>query len=283
MIKELVLPVGRLVGGHPMKRRGKTDKHNKPVLDDAGNQKTDIYIGFAVAKRGEQHWNQTAWGAQIWNEGLAAWPHGQYNAPTFAWKITDGDSQIPNKKGTKPCEREGYPGHWVLQLSTMLNVPCFHPGKYDPIQAIKNPAEIKAGDYCKVMIDVKGNDAAESPGLYLNPTAFELTQPGVEIILESMPDVATGFGGSSSELPPGAQVMTGTPAPAPPVQQAPAQGYQAPAPAQGYQPPVPPVQPDHTFLNPTPPKPEMYIIQGVAYPKQACIDAGYDVTTLPRA
>ena len=28
--------------------------------------------------------------------------------PTFAWKIVDGDSQTPNKKGRKPCENEGW-------------------------------------------------------------------------------------------------------------------------------------------------------------------------------
>ena len=259
-----IMITGRLVGGHPMDQRVVTDdKTGQPKMQaDNVTPRTEAYIGVAVAKAGEQHWNQTEWGAKIYQAAQRDWPNGEYGAPTFAWKVIDGDSMIPNKKGRKPAEREGWAGHWVIQCSTGIAIKCYHPGRYDPHQQIQNKAEIKPGDYCRVLINCRGNNPSKSPGVYLNPTLFELSRAGIEIVLDSGPSAADVFGGSQAQLPPGAQVDPNaqsapvpTPAPATPgvpnAAPAPApvtQGVSTPAPAGA----APQVSPAPDILTPTP-------------------------------
>lgn len=224
---EILTPVGRLVGGHPMNQRGVVDDRTKqPVIGNDGKPVTEVYIGFAIPKAGEQHWNQTPWGAEIHRAAALGWPNGEHGSPTFAWKIDDGDSAVPNRAGIKPCDREGYPGHWVLKCSTRLDVRCYHAGKYDAAQQIQNPREIKPGDYCRLVIHAKANAPSQSPGVYLNPSLFELTRPGQEIVLTGGPSAEETFGASApGALPPGAQVaapaMPPAVAPAPPAPPAP--------------------------------------------------------------
>ena len=115
MATEILFPVGRMVGGNLYKPNpvllddGKTPKMQKDGITPA----VSYSLGLAIPKGHETHWNQTVWGAIIWKEGETAYP-GQCLAPTFAWKITDGDSVIPNKRNKRPCDQTGYPGHWVL-------------------------------------------------------------------------------------------------------------------------------------------------------------------------
>jgi len=153
-------------------------------------------------------WKLEPWGQAINNKAIADWPAGDHLAGTFSWKITDGDSQIPNKKQKKPADREGWPGHWVIHCSTRLNVRCHHAGKLDPTQQIAVEAENKTGDYCRALIGVKGNGPSESPGVYVNPMLFELSRAGVAIITESGPSAADAFGGSTANVPANAQVDT---------------------------------------------------------------------------
>lgn len=255
---EILTPVARLVGGHPMVNSPLTDpKTNLPRLGADGQPMHQYYIGVAIPKGSEAHWRETAWGQVIQQTAAAGWPNGEFNAPTFAWKITDGDSQIPNKKGKKPAEREGYPGHWVLNCSTTWPIGCFHAGKYEPTQQIQNKDEIKPGDYCRVLIDVKDNSPSQSPGVYLNPSLFELSRAGQLIVLGDAPDAGAVFGG-------GAPQNVGQPA------------TQGATPAAG-------VQPAHDFLTgaPTPmptapaPMPKTYIVQGTAYTADQLKQAGW--------
>lgn len=251
---------GRLVCGHPLKRRPVTKddpvtKRPTPVVDPVTNQQaTEAYIAVAVPKAGATDWKQTPWGQQIHAVAAADWPNGEYNAPSFAWKITDGDSQVPNKVGKKPIDREGWPGHWVLHMTTRFAIQCYNVGHYDPLQQISDENAIKTGDYCRVSLNVKGNNPSQSPGVYLNPAMFELSRAGELILSESGPSAAEVFGGA---------------APAP---------TQTAAPA-GATPPPPPggaVQPAPDFLNPAaagagappPPPPqqvEKRLYNGVAY------------------
>jgi hypothetical protein len=249
------------------------DRANPPAPKfqaDGVTPRMSTYIGIAIPKGAETDWKQTTWGAQFYQEAVTSWPNGEYNAPTFAWKVIDGDSQVPNKKGKKPCEREGYPGHWVIQCSTELDVKCFHAGKYDPTQQIQNKNEIKAGDYCRVVVSVKGNNPAPSPGLYVNPHLFELTRAGQEIQLGFGPVASEAFGGAAPELPPGALVDTAVQAPAP-----------APAPVAAPAAPVAPapVAPAPDFLNgpqpPAAPVPEMFVVQGVTYTREQLTGFGW--------
>lgn len=286
---EITTPVGRMVGGHPMVSRvNKDDKTGLPKMQQDGvTPSTSIYVGLAIPKGAEQHWNQTEWGAIIWNEALAAWPNGEYQQPTFSWKIVDGDSQIPNKKMKKPCDREGYPGHWVIQASTGLGaVKCYNVGKYNPLtDLIQQKEMIKPGDYARLVLLVKGNNSTQTAGMYLNPSIFELYQPGQAIILENEPDAAGTLGATAAQLPAGALVDTNVPAQqpaapgmappaqqpgmAPPQQQAAPPVQQQPPAQQPATPGMAPAQPGAAPIAPATdllqPPVQMYLVEGMQY------------------
>lgn len=246
-MQEILFPVGRLVSGHPMEPRQITDKDDKPVFDTQGQAVTERYVGVAIPKGSEQHWKDTEWGAKVYaaaQDAVNGWPNGEFNSPSFSWKIIDGDSQVPNKKGNKPCDQTGYPGHWVVHMTTRIAYNCFHAGRYEPMQAIQRKEEIKRGDYCRVYCQVKGNKPSQSPGVYINPQMFELTRAGVEIVSQgSGPAASSVFGGAAPVIPAGAQLDPNAAAPAPtaPVAQP------APAPATPA-----PVVPAHDLVTPPP-------------------------------
>ena len=116
----LLTPAARLVGGSLYEGQT-TDSKGVPLVvktgPNKGQPREDFYFGVAIPKGTEQHWAHTDWGRSIHGVGAAAFPHAS-QMPTFSWKITDGDSQVPNAKGQRPCDREGYPGHWVLHFSS---------------------------------------------------------------------------------------------------------------------------------------------------------------------
>lgn len=256
---EITTPVTRLVAGHPMQGQPRTDDNNQPKLGSDGQPLIEYYIGIAIPKAGEADWKQTAWGAQFVQEATTGWPNGESQAPTFAWKVTDGDSTIPNKKGKVPNQRDGWAGHWVLHCSTTIPFQCFHKDKYDPSQAIMNKTEIKTGDYCRVVLNVKANNPAVSPGLYLNPVLFELSSVGAAIA-GSGPSAQEAFGGGSATAAPVAQA-------APTVAAAPAPQAATP----------PPSAPHNDFLNvpaaPAAPAEKSYMHQGQVYTESALLAA----------
>lgn len=209
-------PIGRLVWGSTSKPQTK-DADNKPLVIKTGpqaGQPTQRYaFGLAIAKGPETHWNQTPWGALIWNTAIAAWPQGQTGAPSFAWKVTDGDSTVPNKRNNKPCDQEGYKGHWILSFSS-----SFAPKTYNATGTEPVPADsIKTGFYVQVAGSVAGNDSTQNPGVYLNHSMVALAGFGPEIV--SGPDpTAAGFGAgvaapAGMSAVPVAGLPTGAPAP----------------------------------------------------------------------
>lgn len=270
----LLLPVGRIVGGHPMKTNPRTDNQGNPKIGRDGQPSVEMWVGVAIPKGGEAHWNQTSWGQQIHAAAVAGWPRGEYGAPTFAWKITDGDSQIPNKRGTKPCEREGYPGHWVVGASSGYPIPCYHVGHYQAHEVIKQEGEIKAGDYVRLQISVKPNGSIESPGMYINPLQLELSRAGQEIVLSSVPNAAEAFGGSAPAIPPGAAVDTAVQAPpaAPAAPAAPVTPQAPAAPASDIMTPPAPAAP---AAPPAPAAPATYTINGRQYTADQLIASGW--------
>lgn len=199
-----VMIEGRVVCGHPMTRRGVTQtdpqtRQEVPVMDQiTGLQVTDSYFAVAIPKAGSVDWKQTPWGQQINARACQDWPNGEHGAPDFSWKITDGDSMVPNKAGKKPAEREGWAGHWVVHCSTRFNIKCFHVGKYDPTQQIQEDNQIKTGDYCRALLGIKGNGPTQSPGIYVNPMLFELSRAGQIIISDGGPSAADAFGGGAT-------------------------------------------------------------------------------------
>lgn len=215
MTIELTTPVGRLVSGHPMEQNQVTKKIDGVKVPQFWPDKTPTmktYVGIAILKGAETEWKQTAWGQQMVLAAQAGWPSGEFNAPTFAWKMDDGDSPVPNKNGVKPCDREGWPGHWIIHASTNYNTPSYHAGKVKPHEAIKNKNEIKRGDYCRLVIGVVGNNPSESPGNYVNLCLFELTRAGQLIVGGGGPDASEAFA-TAGVMPANALVDTAVAAP----------------------------------------------------------------------
>jgi hypothetical protein len=196
MTINLTTPVGRIVQGDLAKAQPVLDNLGKQKLTRDGHPAIQHFISLAIPKTpGHTHWSQTDWGKQIWDEGNRAHPNFAPH-PTFSWKIEDGDSVIPNKKGKKNCDREGFPGHWILKFRS-----GFLPKTYNADGSLAIPADqIKCGYYVQVNCSVAGN-TGESPGVYLNPNMVALSGYGEEII--AGPDASeAGFG--AAPLPPGA-------------------------------------------------------------------------------
>lgn len=245
-------PVGRMVAGN-MYEPQTTDMEGRPLVTktgpQAGQPRVDYFFALAIPKApGQTHWAtkpagwdaaKPYWGEVIWNRGHQAFPQGQAQSPGFAWKVTDGDSQVPNKAGRKPCDREGYPGHWVLHFSSGFAPKIVNA---DGSQPITEPGAVKCGYYIQVLGNVDGNGSLQQPGVFLNHAGVALAGYGQEIV--SGPDLkGAGFGGA---LPPGASTV-------------PVGGMQAPAPVAAVTPPpatvaAPPaaIVPNPAILQPPP-------------------------------
>ena len=235
-------PVGRLVGGSIYEPQTKDYLGRPLVAKDKVTPRVDYSFGVAIPKTGgATHWSQEAWGAPIWALANEAFKNGETQRPDFSSKIIDGDSTIPNKKGNKPCDNEGYKGHWVVWFSGGYAPRVYNA---DGSQLIVEPNAIKRGYYVQVFGNTSDNKPSESAGLYMNHTYVALSAYGEEI--SSAPDVsAAKFGGQP--LPAGASA---TPAP----QFAPAPTASVPTPPA---PPAPPVAvaPNPAILNPVPTPP----------------------------
>jgi hypothetical protein len=257
MAINLTTPVGRIVQGDLAKAQPVLDNLGKQKLTRDGHPAIQHFISLAIPKTpGHTHWAQTDWGKQIWDEGNRAHPNFAPH-PTFSWKIEDGDSGIPNKKGKKNCEREGMPGNWILKFRS-----GFLPKTYNADGNLAIPADqIKCGYYVQVNCSVAGN-TGESPGVYLNPNMVALSGYGEEII--AGPDASeAGFG--AAPLPPGASATPiggfvppavpaapGVPVPAPLVP-APMPTFSAVPAATPTTPPSSPPPINPAFLAPPPP------------------------------
>ena len=198
------LPVGRMVAGNLYTPNTK-DFDGKPLVNktgpNAGQPRVNYFLGFAVKKMGESHWAQTPWGAKIWEVGHRAFPQAAQR-PDFAWKIDDGDSQVPNKRGRKPCENEGYPGHWILKLSGGFAPKVYRQEAGGYVQ-VTEPNYIKPGYFLEASFSVDGNGNQNNPGVYLNLQMVCFRAYGPEIVFGPNVEDA-GFG--QAPLPAGASL-----------------------------------------------------------------------------
>jgi hypothetical protein len=226
---DVLFPTGRVVQGSLYKAQDK-DGDGKPLVVKSGPNmgKPTVKFFFALAvPKTQQHWANESWGAPIWALGHSLWPQGQAQAPTFAWKIEDGDSTIPNKKGKKNCDREGFPGCWVINLSS-----GYAPRIYNSngTQAIDTPDYVKLGYYVQVQATVDSNRSDMNPGLFINHGLVAFQGFGDEI--HSGPDAAAvGFGQGPAPVGMSAAPKGGLTPPAPGAPAVPAPAAPAPAPA----------------------------------------------------
>ncbi len=199
---QILTPMGgRFVMGDLYSPKTK-DADGKPLVGkDKVTPRVEYVCGVAIPKGTEQHWAHTEWGQKVWAAGAAG--HGNLiTRPDFSWKIIDGDSQIPNKKGKKPCDREGYPGHWVLVFSGGFAPKiCTKDGS----QPILEAGVVKPGHYIQVFGTVKDNAPSQTPGVYLNLMAVAHSGFGKEIQQASVDTGSVGFG--QGQMPAGASAV----------------------------------------------------------------------------
>ena len=260
-------PVGRFVMGSLYKPRT-TDFDGKPLVyktgQNAGQPRVDYFIALAIPKTGEAHWGHTPWGAKIWQVGCTAFPQASQR-PDFAWKIDDGDSIIPNKRNRRPCDNEGWKGHWILKMSGGY-APKVYKVEGNACIQVTEPDFLKPGYYMEVAFNVDGNSNQNNPGIYLNHSMVCFRGFGAEI--QFGPNVEeAGFG--ASPLPAGASAVplaSSVPLPGmPPAPPAYPGGYQPPpAPAMPPAPPAAPVYPNPGFLQIPPAPASQYPPQPVA-------------------
>lgn len=231
-------PVGRLVGGDVFTARDK-DFDGRPMTTRDGNPRSEYIVQIAFPKTDPATEEMRG---KIYQAAMEGFPtlfqNGQCLVPTFSYKWTDGDSQQPNMRGVKPCDKEGFPGHWVLTFKS-----SFAPKVYGQNQEpVADPKAIKRGDWVRVGCVCRGNGQQNKPGVYLNHSMLQLCGYGEE--LASGPDAATVFA-DPIRLPPGASStpvapVGGMPGVPPGAPGAPPQGVPGVPPGQQQLPGVPP-------------------------------------------
>ncbi len=243
---EISTPVGRLVMGDAYNPQT-TDNEGNPLVvksgPNIGQPRVNYYMAIAIPKTDTGY--DALW-AKIRGVARGSFPNlfdasGNCIQPTFAFKITDGDSQIPNGRGNKPCDREGFPGHWILHFSNGFAPKCY---KYENGKHVELTEQvIKRGFYIQIYGTIKSNNSVQKPGIYLNVSMVNFVAYGDEI--RSGPNADTAFGNTPVALPAGASMTPlapatpmAAPAPAAPMT-APAPGAVAPAPTPGAVAPAP--------------------------------------------
>ena len=225
--------IGRIVWGHPLKREPVKDTVTRqPKLDKTGKPMMQYAFGLAIPK---DVFQTQVW-PSMWAEISKRYPQGQ--PPHYALKYKDGDGM--DREGKSYAQREGYPGHMVLTITSQLEQPP-PLWKSEGGQWVQMGAnEIKTGDYVQAVVEFKDNGATGSltPGLYVNPQGLIFAGYGAEIRNVPAFDPAARFGAAAPVLAPGASATPLAPvgAGAPPGMP----GYAAPAPAgipQNYQTP----------------------------------------------
>lgn len=241
---KFLTPVGRLVQGHPMEANPVVDDRTKqPKLKRDGTPQVSYFIALAFAK------SDPAFMSEVWplmtQVAQRDWPQGQFNAPTFSWKLIDGDGI--DREGKPYASREGFAGHWILKINSGYSYQVVdQTGK----NSITDPKAIKRGDYLRAYVGVRGNAPSQTPGLYVNPDFVQLCGYGQAIT--SGPDASAILGQAKPfALPAGASAM--------PIAQTPMPAVGAPGMPMaqpGYQQPMaaPPPQPGAlpTYSGPQP-------------------------------
>lgn len=272
----LNLPVARVIKGNPYKQRPKLDNMGKPKIGKDGQPETEYFVMVAVPKTpGVAHWGSEPWGRPIWDFGNQVYPKVA-EAPTFAWKVSDGDSAVPNKKGKANNALIGAPGHWLVNLSRWGGLGPFKIVNSDGSAYLLDEGVVQAGDLVEVPLTIRSNAPSPSPGLYLNaeviafvgysplgriaqgvdPKSLGLGQSArPQTVAAPIGGVAVALAAALGAKPPGAAppVAPAAPAPlppavpgaAPPAAPAPAPAPVAVAPAPAYLavPPAPPAPP----------------------------------------
>lgn len=202
----LLSPVGRIVMGSLYDPNTKDADGNPLVVKkgpNLGQPRVNYFFALAIPKNpGETDWRQSPFGQQIYAAGMQVFP--QYaQHPTFAWKIEDGDSQVPNKKNRKPCDNEGWRGHWILKFGGGFAPKIYQQQGADCVLVTEKDF-VKCGYYAEVAFAVASNESSSQPGIHLNTQMVCFRGYGEEIVFGPDPN-SVGFG--AAPMPAGASMM----------------------------------------------------------------------------
>lgn len=204
-------PIGRIVQGNPLSGNPQTIQNtNTPKLGKNGEQLVNYYANVAFDKANPKTGEMIA---AIFTECArlypALFPFGyQPNARSdtqppinaggcirndFAYKIKDGDGYDSN--GKAHALKEGWKGHWIVQVSTYagaMRVVNGLSGNSAITEVGSGPNHIKTGDFVVCCLDISSNgwagDAQSKPGIYMNPDLLQLVGYGDAIISGPNPD-----------------------------------------------------------------------------------------------
>lgn len=223
----LLSPVGRLVQGSMYKPRTQDWDGNQLVYktgENKGQPRNEYYCALAVKKGAEKSWSETNWGQKIVVVAQTLFPGGQWQKPDFAWKVSDGDDTEENMNGNRPCEQEGFAGHWILKFSNGYAPQIVNE---NGSASILEKDAVLAGDYIQIAAIMKSNGQQKAnSGLFLNHTCVAFVRHGVRIFTGIDPK-NIGFGvdtvipAEASEVPvsrgftPPVSVATPAPVPTP--------------------------------------------------------------------
>lgn len=160
-------PAGRYISGSIDIARTKDHKGNPKIIKrgpDVGKPTQSFDFGLAVPKRGERSFTEAVWFQNILEAAKKAWPNGQWQLDAFSWKVFDGDSTKPNTKMKRPCDSEGYPGHWIIYFSSNKAPQTVDRTGHNRI----DPKSIKRGDWIQVAGSTCSNEDSDKPGMYMN-------------------------------------------------------------------------------------------------------------------
>lgn len=224
-MKEIILRRARLVAGSPFIGNDK-DFEGNPLRDKHGNPRMRYFMAVAIEKGDETHWRETPWGRLIWEEAREGFPQffakdGTCISPKFAFKVTDGDSTLPDLKSKRPVDREGYMGHWVLNLSTSFKPTSWAKNSNgETVQVLSEHDQfaVRRGYFCGVMATCGANDSLGNPGVYLNCSNVVFHSIGEEIFTGvTATDIDAKFGSTPPAPPAPNPAILNPPPPAPPV------------------------------------------------------------------
>ena len=204
-----LLPIGRLVQGHPNKQITKITfgpDRGQPLLNKDKTPRIDFFCAIAIEKT-DPKWPGV--NAQIQAEGAKVWPGGQSLLPGFKWKILDGDTPEHVKK-------EGFKGCWVVTCKSTSIMPMGYTQNaqntgYDPIL---DPLEtVKCGDYIRMSVRIAANgQTGDNIGIFMNGYKYFFVRAGEAIV--SGPTAEEVFGAVTPPVTAAtpAPVTSGTPA-----------------------------------------------------------------------
>lgn len=197
-----LLPPGRVVQGD-LYEPNTEDMQGNPLTvksgPNMGKSRVEYFFAYAIPKTpGVAAWWLEPWGAKILTLAQVWWPQGQTASDRFSWKIADGDDARPNPEANmrRNCDREGFPGHWVVRLSSGFATKIFEANGTPLLQ----PGLVKRGFWVEAFVVVNSNENAQKPGIYINHNMVFYRAPDKEIL--SGPDPRT-VGAGRAALPAG--------------------------------------------------------------------------------